>query len=694
MKSREEVLTFCHLCCGRCSRKATIEDGRVVDWDRDLVSGLPTEWCPMKKGSFIPEILNHPERLRYPLKRVGAKGEGKWERISWDEALTTIAAKFKEIKENFGPEYVALGLGEPKGMEFAFAQRFASAFGTPNVSTPGHICGSSGAGAGAFTYGGGCVIDENTFPRLIVLWGCNMIQTSASMRRENFREALITGTKLIVVDPKQIDIAKRADLWIRPRPGSDGALALGVLKVVIEEELYDKDFVANWTEGFAELAEHVRSFSLDDVERETWVPRAQIEEFARLYAGTRPAAIKVGNGVDGTVNTFQTYRAIAILRSITGNLNIPGGEVFLSPARFTNIAKFLLLKELPRDTKKALGSEFQWAMKSAYIPYQAMVKAILTGEPYPIKAAFFILSNPLHSYPDAREAFEALMKLEFMVVSEIFMTPTAALADIVLPAATGAEHDALGYWPGWYGDMRAYPKLVEPPGECWSDAKMINELAKKLNLGQYFWEDEEDALDEMLEPSGLSYAEFKSKRILSGEARYKKMEEGAIGTRSKKVEIYSKILEKMGYSPIPRWEEVSRNYYPTTDLYPLLLTNAKEEAYIGSGYKHVAGLRKIKPQPVVEVHPETARTYHLKEGDWIYIETRKGRIKQQLKLNQTLDPRVVFASLGWWFPEKASELYEWDKANLNILTESGPPYDNVTGGVQIRGVPCKIYQDQ
>jgi anaerobic selenocysteine-containing dehydrogenase len=139
MKSRKEFLTFCHLCCGRCSRKARVEDGRVVDWDLDLESGLPTEWCPKKRGSYVPEILNHPDRLKYPQKRVGGKGEGRWERISWDEALDTIAGKFKEIKEKFGPEYVAFGLGEPKGMEFAFAQRFASVFGTPNLATPSHI---------------------------------------------------------------------------------------------------------------------------------------------------------------------------------------------------------------------------------------------------------------------------------------------------------------------------------------------------------------------------------------------------------------------------------------------------------------------------------------------------------------------------------------------------------------------------
>jgi anaerobic selenocysteine-containing dehydrogenase len=536
-------------------------------------------------------------------------------------------------------------------------------------------------------------MDGRNYPRLIVLWGCNMIHTSGGMRRENFREALIQGTKLVVIDPKKIDIAKRADLWIRPRPGSDGALALGVLKVIIEENLYDKDFVDKWTVGFDELAEHVRSISLEDVERATWVPLGQIQQFARMYAGTRPAAIQADNGLDGTLNQFQTQRAIAILRAITGNLNVPGGEVVLTAPPYTRIGHFLSLKELPRDREKALGKEFKWAVRDNYIPYQAIIKAIIEEKPYPIKAMFFILTNPLISYPNAREAYQALMKLEFMVVSEIFMTPTAAIADIVLPAATGAEHDALGYWPGWHKDMRAYPKLVDPPGECWSDAKMINELAKKVGLGKYFWEDEEEALDEMLKPSGFSYEEFKRQpRILKAKIEYKKMEEEVLGTPSKKVEIYSKKLKEMGYSPIPRWEEAMQGIREISDEYPLLLTNGKEEAYVGSGYKHIDGLRKVKPDPVVEVHPETAQKYHLKEGDWIYIETRKGRIKQRLQIDPALDPRVIIVSFGWWFPEESSSLYGWEKSNINILTESGPPYDCITGGVQIKGIPCKIYK--
>jgi anaerobic selenocysteine-containing dehydrogenase len=547
-------------------------------------------------------------------------------------------------------------------------------------------------GAGAVTFGAGCVVDEQTLPQLLVLWGCNTLHTSSSIRRENLRTALINGMKLIVVDPKEIDIAKRADLWIRPRPGSDGALALGLLKILVEEKLYDKEYVANCTIGLDALESEIKNFSIEDIEKATWVPREQLYQFARMYSETRPGAIKAGNGLDGVLSTFQTYRAISIMRAITGNLNVPGGDVFMTFARFTNTGRFFLLKDSPRKSRTALSTEFKWADRSAYLPYHSLVRAILEEKPYGIKAAYFTVTNPLHTYPDSSSVYEALMKLEFMVVCELFMTPTAAIADIVLPAAMDSEHNTVGYWPGWYGELRAYPKIADPPGEAWSNEKILNELAKRLDLGEYFWKDEDEALEEMLKPSKISYEEFKERRILKGTAEYKTAEQGGIGTPSKKVEIYSKRLKEMGYEPVPTWNEVTRGIVRTSDEYPLLLTNAKEEAYVGAGYRNIAMLRKITPDPIVEVHPGTAKEYGLTEGEWICIETRKGRITQKLALNSSLDPRVVFVAFGWWFPEDPSNLCQWDKSNLNILTEGGPPYDMVTGGVQIKGLPCKIYK--
>ena len=223
-----------------------------------------------------------------------------------------------------------------------------------------------------------------------------------------------------------------------------------------------------------------------------------------------------------------------------------------------------------------------------------MIKGILNKDPFPIKAAWFILTNPVMSYPNSRETYQALMELEFSVTSELFMTPTAALSDIVLPIAWGMEHEELGYWPGWYEEIRAHPKIVDPPGECWPDTKIINELAKRLGMREDFWEDDEEALDMMLEPSGLTYEEFKEKRVLRAKREYK---QHVYRTPSGKIEIYSETLEKMGYSPMPLWEELSIMPEMTKE-YPLLFTNAKEEAYMLTGFKQVAAIRKIRPDPV------------------------------------------------------------------------------------------------
>src|SRR3990172_3903055 len=402
---------------------------------------------------------------------------------------------------------------------------------------------------------------------------------------------LEAGGKLIAVDPQKTYVAKLADLWLRIRPGSDGALAAGLLKVIIEEKWYDRETVENWTIGFDKLRQHVSTFSLEEVEKLTWIPRAQIEQFARMYSQTKPAAMHIGNAVEQQLNSFQTARAVCIMRSICGNLNLPGGDVYLTPPPYTRPGNFFLLNKYTRKADKLLSDKFKFAQRSAFVPPHALAKAILHEDPYPVKAAMFILTNPLVSYPDSQEIYRALMKLDFIAISELFMTPTAALADIVLPAAWGMEHDELGYWPGWSQEIRAHPKLVEPPNECWPDTKIINELAKRLGLAEDFWNESHESLDFMLKPSGISYEKFKEKRTMRPSKVYYQKD---YKTPSGKVEIYSERLEKLGYAPMPLWEDLGLKS-ELSDDYPLLLTNAKEEAYMLTGFKNVASLRVIRP---------------------------------------------------------------------------------------------------
>ena len=534
--------------------------------------------------------------------------------------------------------------------------------------------------------------DDNNVAKLVVLWGANPVDTGGGIRRETLRNDLIKGAKLVSIDPKRIDIAKRADMWLRLRPNSDGALALGCLKVIIEEKLYDEDYVVNGTVGFDKLREHVKTFSLDDVEQVTWVPKEQILKFARLYAKSKPAKMQLGNGIEMGINCFQTIRAINIIIGICGNVGVPGGQVFLIPPPYFRPGKFYMPKEFPRHPEEGVGNEFKMAANNAYIPTQTFLTAILGEKPYPIKAAIGILTDPVVSYPNSERVYEAFKKLELLVMSEIFPTPSTALADIVLPIAWGAEHDTVGFWPGWYQDIRAYPKLIEPPGEAKTDAWWITELAKKLGFGEAFWKDETEVLDMMLAPSGLTWEEFKKKRIIKATPEYKKP--GTYRTPSKKIEIYSDQLQKMGYSPMPVWEELTRFRYKPSPEYPLLMINRKDEAYVGTGFKDVKYHRKKKPEPTVEINPEVAQKNGLMEGDWAYIETHKGRIKQKVVLDPDLDPRIVSTSFGWWFPEEGetNDLFQFRRSNINVLTDDSPPNDPQVGSIDMKSTPCRVYK--
>ncbi|MBI2317902.1 MAG: molybdopterin-dependent oxidoreductase [Betaproteobacteria bacterium] len=516
------------------------------------------------------------------------------------------------------------------------------------------------------------------------------------MRPEILDRALRRGCKLIMMEPGKNRYCEKAHHWLRLKPGSDGALAMGLAKVIIEEDLYDKDYVARHTVGFEELKKEVATFSLEDVQGETWIDVRTIRDVARMYATTKPAQILWGNAIENSVCALQICRAITILRALTGNVGIHGGEVVVEPAKFSRPGKFYFDRRFPRPVDKSIGREFPIAMGSAYVPTQSLVRTILTEDPYPVKMGIAHVTNPLLTYPDSSSTYEAFMKLPFLVVAEVFPTSFTAIADIVLPAAFPHEHDTIGYWPSWFGYVKAYQKIVDPPGEAWPDAKMINELAKRVGLGEYFWKDWHECLDIMLADSGLTYKELVKKRILWPTRHYLGEQEPYFATPSGKAEIYSQQMSQLGISPLPTFKELCTSRYVKADFerYPLVLTNFKEGAYMLSGYRHIKAMKKKRPEATVEMHPDTAAKYGVKDGDMIYIESRKGRIQQRLKIGDYIHPNTVVASFGWWDPEAEDNQYNWRKHNINILTDADPPNDPSTGSVQLRGVPCRVYLEE
>jgi anaerobic selenocysteine-containing dehydrogenase len=327
-----------------------------------------------------------------------------------------------------------------------------------------------------------------------------------------------------------------------------------------------------------------------------------------------------------------------------------------------------------------------------------IVKAILTGKPHPIRMMYLQGGNPLLSYANAKETFEAIKGLNFLAVSEVFLTPTAQLADILLPAASSFEFDDIGHFGLPHGFILARPKIVEPRGECWPDSKILNELGKRLGYAESFWKDMGACLDEILKPAGITYDDFKRMGILHGKWEYRSYEAKGFNTPSGKVEIFSQRLKEWGYDPLPFYRELPESPYSTPKLfkeYPLIFTSAKDPFYFHSSNRNIPSLRKLSSDPVALIHPETASHLGIGEGDWISIETKRGTIQQKAKLTPEVDSRVIVLSFGWWFPERKDlELFGWKESNVNILTDNGPPYDPGIGSTPLRAVLCRVYKGQ
>ena len=686
------VKTYCaRMDHGGCGILAHVEDGRIKK-----IEGDPD--CPLNRGTICAkglaqiERLNHPDRITYPMKRMGNRGEGKWARISWNEALETISKKINETIEREGPEAISFAQGTPKGLELFLLIRLANLLRIPNISTPGNICHMPRETASTLTCGFFPVPDYDHPPSCVLVWGSNLFQTNEEgVLGSQLKRALDRGAKLIVIDPRKTAVASRADLWIQPKPGTDLMLAMGMLRVIVDEQLYDKVFVENWTKGFPQLREHLRHYPLDKVSEITWVSKDCIIEAARLYSRTKPASLQWGNAIEHNINSFQCARALLILMSITGNLDISGGNVNRVGPTIMRPGELVQIKKFPEKKDKILSPEFRLATMMGFVPSQLIVKAILTGKPHPIRMIYIQGGNPLLSYANSKETLEALKKLDFLAVSEIFLTPTTQIADIVLPAATNFEFDDIGHFGLPHGFILARPRIVEPVGESWPDSKILNELGKRLGLGQYFWNDLDGCLDEILKPAGMTYDDFKAMGMLKGKWEYQSYEKKGFSTPSGKIEIYSEQLKQWGYEPLPCHLGLPESSGEFLKEYPLIFTSAKDPYFFHSAYRNIPSLRKLSPDPVLFIHPETASQSGIEEGNWVAVETERGSIRQKAKLDNNLDPRVIVLSFGWWFPERKDlELSGWKESNLNVLTDNNPPYEPAIGSTPLRAIPCRI----
>ncbi|MBW1937049.1 MAG: molybdopterin-dependent oxidoreductase, partial [Deltaproteobacteria bacterium] len=625
-----------------------------------------TKGCPRRRN--VIEYFYHPARLNYPLKRSGARGENKWQKITWEQAFEEIASRMKEIIAKHGPEAIATTSGTGRTHD-EIRQRFFNLLGSPN-----HV------GAGAICYGPMCAVSHMLFgwrgggPRYWdVFW-----QAARKARREN-------GAKIIVVDPRKTDAVRHADLWLQIRPGTDCALALAMINHIIQKGLYDKSFVEKWCHGFDQLKERAAEYPIEKAAKITWLRKEDIVQAAEWYATLKPGATNHGMGIEHQPGSIETLHAHYILSALSGNIEEKGGDIFPTPypgiIHEQEIAAHDRLSE--EQVNKTLGIErFRLLSRKGFDLIQANVarlwgkeannrtsyecfahapsvyRAALTGKPYPVRGIITLSSNPMVTQPNTKLVYEALKSLDLYVVVDFFMTPSAQLADYVLPATTYLERPWLWTYSGVVGSERAMPKTVPGEYDRRDDYDFWRGLG--LELGQeadWPWETLEALYDYRLAPVGLTFQQFMAQGgYLSVPKEYKRYQKVGFATPTGKVELYSTILEKLGYDPLPQFKEPPETPFSQPQLaekYPLILiTGGRVQPYYHSEHRQVASLRKMHPDPIVQINSETAKNLGISDGDWVWIESPRGKIRQKCRLFDGIDPRVVHVEHGWWFPEE------------------------------------------
>jgi len=692
--AREEVIkTCCAMCSWTCGIKAHVKEGKIVKVEGDPDHPVSQGYL-CAKGAAATDYVYSPDRLKYPMKREGES----WKRISWEEALDTISLELTKIKDTYG----ARSLAVITGMSFVtqgvagmyLLRRFCDVYGTPNYFTPECMCFLSHIVANIMTLGKfPCADPVNS--KCIVLWGHNPSHSNPLLAN-HVSKAMKKGAKLIVIDPRRIPLAKKARVHAQIRPGSDCALALGMLNVIISENLFDKEFVEKWTSGFDRLADHVKSYPPEEVEKITWVPAETIKQIARTYATAKPACIVQGfNALDQQAAGFQASRAIIILQSITGNLDIPGGYVSVNMGglMMSAVPEYPSLRLPEMLQEKPLGCNEYPLCAPVFDDWtgQGMLLAdtILTEKPYPIKMIIVAGSNPVVTWPNSNKFKQALGKLDFLVAMTQTMNETAQLANIVLPAATFLERTELQdqivntCLAAPYLNIRN--KVIEFY-EAWPDWKFCFESAKKMGYGEYFpWKDMEELIDWELKPhTGLAFKDLKGKNFVPyGSVEYKEYEKKGfkLPTGETKVPLYAPVMEMFGYDPLPTHKEPKESPISSPELareYPLVLTTgARRFEYLHSSYRNIPKLRKKFPEPFAEIHPDTAQSYGIKNGEMVAVETKRGGIEIKAQFTEDILPGVISIPHGW------------AKANVNVLTDDKGE-DPVTGYASLKALLCKI----
>lgn len=786
----ERVPCYCAMCVSRCGATAVIENGRFAALEPD--PSHPTGKALCAKGRAAPELVYHSDRLLYPLKRTRPKGDPDpgWQRIGWDEALDLTAANLRRIAQEHGTESVVFSVVSPSTSasddSVPWITRLMNAFGTPNLCGAMELCGWGRYQATQYTFGAavpGAYMPDLQNAGCILFWGYNpnvarMAHTTATV------EATKRGARLIVVDPRRTGPAKKADVWLQVRPGTDAALALGLTHLMIERGWYDQGFIRDWTNGpllvredngrwlthadlstdgsagvyvawneasggpilydpatgyagkaaecalfgtfavetqggvvicrpaFELVAESCRSYPPERVEAICGIDADLVVRAARMLWEARPVAYYAWSGVEMQTNSTQIARAIAQLYTLTGSFDAPGGNVLFGTVPAANVMGFGLLPAGQRALALGLHERPLGPSRWGFVTSDELYRGILEQQPYGVHGLVGFGANLLLAHADALRGREALKALDFYVHIDLFMNPTAELADIVLPAASAFEREALKV--GFEGSAEAAARVqlrrrvAEPRGECRSDTEIVFDLACRLGLGDHFWGGDIDAAyRHQLGPSGISLETLRAQPggVQMGPlTRYRKFaERGDNGiargfeTPTRKIELYSQTMLEHGCPPLPEYVEPALSPVSRPDLaerYPLILTCAKNALFCETQHRALPSLRRQAMDPEVELHPAAAAERGIAPGEWVRVETPDGSIRARARLNDSLQPDVVCGQHGWWqaCPEIGAQGYDpfsSDGANFNLLI-GNEQIDPVSGSVPHRSYLCQI----
>lgn len=690
----------CHEGCGVL---LYVKDGRVAkvegDTEHPFNHGGLCARCPAS-----PDVFYHKDRLKWPLKRVGLRGENKWERISWDEALDTIEKEFRKIIDTYGAEAICGCTGTGRDVMWQ-GNRWIYTLGSPNVVGPlsGLSCYmpravASQACCGSFYPCADCAqywedgYDNPKWklPEYIVCWGSDPIYSNTDwFLGQWIVECMKRGSKVISVDPRCTYLSARAEYWLQCRPGMDAPIAMALAKVIIDEELWDKDFIDNWSFGFDKYVERLKEYDLNFLCERAWLPVEKVKTVARVLAKAKPVAYHIGLATDMQRIGLWAAQAIMLLEGMTGNIDQPGGCMLpLSPLGITPpMFRDWGFHDLPQSQRDKAMGHAKYPILRFGLPLNQADEALFqieSGQPYPIKSMVIQESNPLAGHAqDPLRWYAALKKIPFIVGIDLFLTPSlVALADIVLPVACFPEKNSIR---AQLFNVSTVNKVVPDYYECKSDAEIGRLIAKRFNPEA--WPDSEAEVYDMLcAPSGMTYKEIQEQGVIYPEFDYLKYEKGLLrpdgepgfNTPSGKFEFYSQFFENFGLDPMPFFAETVYGPYSTPELYekyPLvMMTGVRNKVAFHTEHRQIDVLREIIPDPYVEINPIYAKEHDIVDGEWVWVENQKDRIKQRAKVTWTVHPKMCLTMHGWWFPEKEGaepSLFGVWEVNNNRLIEMG-----------------------